>query len=145
MLFSALPIGRADATRCNYRLSHQHQVYRFTRKHNRQIPFTRRSSSSNVIPMGGSLPIIIWLTSLISFKFVWGDNVLKNIDAARRSLATVSEAHRKGGGTHFETQRTLNPTMIKIEPQCAGCPRRPGQEATAPDSHVQGSWRGWFW
>lgn len=87
----------------------------------------------------------MWLTSLISFKFVWGDSVLKNVDAARKSLVTVSEAHRRGGGTQFETQRTLHPTMIKIEPQCAGCPRRPGQETTAPDSHVQGSWRGWFW
>lgn len=81
----------------------------------------------------------MWLTSLISFKFVWGDSVLKNVDAARKSLVTVSEAYRKGGGTQFETQRTLNPTMIKIEPQCAGCPRRSGQETTAPDSHVQGS------
>ncbi|KAK0669097.1 hypothetical protein QBC41DRAFT_392351 [Cercophora samala] len=75
-----------------------------------------------IIPMDRSLPIIIWLTSLISFKFVWGDAVLKNIDEARKSLAAIAEAKRKAGGTHFETQRTLNPAMVKIEPKSPNAP-----------------------
>lgn len=78
-----------------------------------------------VIPMDRSLPIVIWLTSEISFKFVWGESIMKNVDAARKALIVIAEANNKAGGVHFEPQRTLNPAMIEFEPRSPNAPKVP--------------------
>ncbi|KAK4171754.1 hypothetical protein QBC36DRAFT_350116 [Triangularia setosa] len=78
-----------------------------------------------VIPMDRSLPVVIWLTSEISFKFVWGESIMKNVDAARKALIVIAEANKKAGGVHFEPQRTLNPAMIEFEPRSPNTPKVP--------------------
>ncbi|KAK4203926.1 hypothetical protein QBC40DRAFT_165838 [Triangularia verruculosa] len=75
-----------------------------------------------VIPMDHSLPFVIWLNSKISFRFVWGDSFMQNVDTARKSLAGIAAIHERSGGAVFETQRSLNPAQVQFEPKSPNAP-----------------------